>query len=75
MIENPDILIGHNIFGFDENYIYKRAFILNSMDKDQELMKLMLALSFYDWVFFNIIYVILFLIIIVLNFFKFKQLI
>lgn len=32
-IKNPDILVGYNIFGFDEKYVWERAEVLNIHEK------------------------------------------
>lgn len=34
VLENPDILIGYNIFGFDESYLWKRAEILGCISDE-----------------------------------------
>ncbi len=33
--ENPDVLVGYNIFGFDEKYIWERALALNLVNNDK----------------------------------------
>jgi hypothetical protein len=37
--ENPDILIGYNIFGFDEDFLFKRATELNCVEEFLELTR------------------------------------
>ena len=34
VLENPDILIGYNIFGFDESYLWKRAEVLGCISDE-----------------------------------------
>ena len=38
--ENPDIITGYNIFGFDEYYIYKRSKILKIKDRVSKLSRI-----------------------------------
>lgn len=37
---NPDIVIGYNIFGFDDNYIRQRTNIYKYFDEELQMLEL-----------------------------------